>query len=149
VAFVMRASNHGEGGILALMALSLRSAKSKSSKSKSSESIPHLTEEEITMKRFIIKRDLEELENQINIGSSIPKFSELKDIECSRADLREEEETIGLAALGVMGGKTRKYKKPLKKKTNTRNKNKTKKAKKSKKTIKHRNKIQKKHKKTR
>ena len=128
-------------------------SKSKSTKSKSSESIPPLTPEEITMKKFKIKRDIEELEDQINIGSSIPRFSELKDIECSRADLKEEpadDESIGLAALGVStGGKTRKHKKLLKKKTNTRNKNKTKKAKKSKKTIKHRNKVQKRHKKTR
>jgi len=128
-------------------------SKSKSTKSKSSESIPPLTPEEITMKKFKIKRDIEELEDQINIGSSIPRFSELKDIECSRADLREEpadDESIGLAALGVStGGKTRKHKKLLKKKTNTRNKNKTKKAKKAKKTIKRRNKVQKKHKQTR
>jgi hypothetical protein len=128
-------------------------SKSKSTKSKSSESIPPLTEEEITMEKLRIKKDLEELENQINIGSSIPRFSELKDIECNRADLREEaahDDSISLAALGISrGGKTRKHKKLLKKKANTRNKNKTKKAKKSKRTIKRRKAVQKKNRKTR
>lgn len=131
-------------------------SKSKKSKSaKSSESAPSLTEEEVKTEKFKIKRDLEELVNQINIGSSIPKYSELKDIECSRNASGEEpnnDEPISVAALGVStGGKTRKHKilKLFKKNTNTRNKNKTKRAKKSKKTIKHRNKVQKRHKKTR
>ena len=130
-----------------------KTKKSKSAKS-SEPSIP-LTEEEVKTEKQKIKRDLEELTSQLNLGSSIPKYSELKDIECNRNASREEvanDEPIGLAALGVSrGGKTRKHKiqKPLKKKTNTRNKNKTKKAKKSKKTIKHRNKVQRRHKKTR
>jgi hypothetical protein len=124
--------------------------KIKSTKSKTA-SAP-LGEKEIEAEKIKIKKDLEDLANQLNFGSAIPKFSELKDMQCERLTLSEDpDEPIGLALLlSREGGKTRKHKRFLKKKkSTTRNKNKIKKAKKTKKTIKRRKVIKKKHQKTR
>jgi hypothetical protein len=125
----------------------------KTKLTKSKTATPPLNVEEIETEKLKIISDLEDLVNQLNYGSSIPKFSELKTIECERTASRERTDNlIGIASLGVgLGGRTRKHKKPLKKNTNTRNKNKTKpkKTKRSKKTIKRRKAVQRKHKKTR
>ena len=92
--------------------------------------------------KFRIKRDRKDLINQVSFGNSIKKLSEFKqEIDDKSAALFD--------VLPGQGGKTRKHKKPLKKKTATRNKNKTKKVKKGKKTIKRRKVAKKKHQKTR
>jgi len=94
------------------------------------------------------------LKKDMITGVKIPSLSEFK------AEKEEKEEKEGkekeraelfksMPFYETEGGKTRKHKKPLKKKYNTRNKNKTKKTKKGKKTIKHRKGVQKKHRKTR
>ena len=101
-----------------------------------------LSGEQLEEEKFRIKRDRKDLINQVSFGNSIKKLSEFKqEIDDKSAALFD--------VLPGQGGKTRKHKKPLKKKTATRNKNKTKKVKKGKKTIKRRKVAKKKHQKTR
>jgi hypothetical protein len=126
----------------------------KRSKSKA-EAKPASLEGELPEKEKVKKsRDTKILQGQMRSGGFIPPLRVLKEkqieMDCISQISREFVFDVLSIALPGKGGKTRKYKKPLKKKSNTRNKNKTKKTKNSKKTIKRRNKIlQKKHRKTR
>jgi hypothetical protein len=107
--------------------------------------------EEKTQQVELDKINQKDLKDQMDIGALIPTLTKMRAVKQTAQQVASEALSIGLEKASGKGGKTRKHKKPLKKKTNTRNKNKnkTKKAKKTKKTIKRRNKVQKKHQKTR
>jgi hypothetical protein len=105
--------------------------------------------EEKTQQVELDKINQKDLKDQMDIGSLIPSLTKMHAVKQTAQQVASEALSSGLVAVSGKGGKTRKHKKPLKKKTTTRNKNKTKKVKNGKKTIKRRNKVQKKHQKTR
>lgn len=96
----------------------------------------------------IIQKDLKD---QMDIGSLIPTLTTMHSIKQAARQVSSEavNTAISLVTASGKGGKTQKHKKPIKKKTTTRNKNKTKKVKRGKKTIKRRKAAKKKHQKTR